>query len=91
MFRRATEKPKPTAKPVSKDESVRKESQIEDDLQSIGSAGNEDANIRFFEMLLQKGNNDSGKRSRGPIEKKKNCSSTSCSITRSVTIQRNNP
>lgn len=71
MFRRVNEKSKPGAQPVSKDESVRKEAQFEDDMQSLCSAGNEDANIRLFEMLLQKGNNYKSNEDRhNPIEKK---------------------
>lgn len=67
MFRRVDEK----AKPAPKDESIRKEAQLEGDLQSLGSAGNEEANIRFFEMLLDKGNvYDSSNRKKQPIEKK---------------------
>lgn len=43
MFRRVNEKSKPGAQPVSKDESVRKEAQFEDDMQSLGSAGKTEA------------------------------------------------
>ena len=43
MFRRVNEKSKPVAQPVSKDESVHKEAQFEDDMQSLGNAGKTEA------------------------------------------------
>ena len=71
MFRSVNEKSKPGAQPVAGDERVRKEAQFEEDLQSSGSAGNEDANVKFMEMLLDPGNKYGPREGRrGPIENK---------------------
>lgn len=75
MFRSVNEKSKPGAQPVSGDERVRKEAQFEEDLQSSGSAGNEDANVKFMEMLLDPENKYGPREGRrGPLKIRKSCS-----------------